>query len=321
MLKPNNSAFPDEATSKKGSNSWLANPTQTKRVLERFELSPKKSFGQNFLIDDNVIGRILELARISPTDVIVEVGPGIGTLTCSLTNACSHVYAIEQDSELLPVLEDTLSDNWDKLEIINNDALRVKETDFNKALLPTKLVANLPYSVAATIVLSFFQQFRFLESATVMVQKEVASRMCAQPGCKDYGAYTVKLALWAHAAGSFDVSRNCFMPAPHVDSTVIRLNRNVAGCDSIITDDKTIQMASLMADAAFFSRRKTIANSMKQFFSGRANSKTPILNTCDIPRLLERANIDPTRRGETLDVSEYVNLAICACELVQTQVC
>ena len=298
--------------------------------MERHGIAPTKALGQNFLVDDNVVGRILELSEASADDIVVEVGPGIGTLTSALLSRCSGVVAIERDRNLPPVLRDTLGGSWDSLNLVEMDALDVEAVDLacgrrndvtfvpkdldarlsaprfvsttrtvSQRLYPNKLISNLPYSVAATIVLDYFQRFGFIDSMTVMVQKEVARRMQAEAGSKDYGAYTVKLALHARPMGSFDVSRNCFMPAPHVDSTVIRLDRIDAEGSS--SDDG--EAASLMADAAFASRRKTIANSMKAFFSGRGE-----LDVADVPKLLEMAGIDPSVRGERLSVDDYRTL-------------
>lgn len=340
--------------------SPLASPKATREVLARHGHSPRKSLGQNFLVDDNVVGRILELAGLDGADapgggsgvvlgassggsgVVLEVGPGIGTLTAALLGRASGVIAIERDPSLPEVLADTLADDWHRLALIEKDALNVTRDDVERAVksleqgararcgarggsagdaassggvagsgaassgpssgyLPTKLVANLPYAVAATIVLDYFQQFDFLESMTVMVQREVAQRMQATPGTKNYGAYSVKLSLYARAVGSFGVSPGCFLPAPHVESTVIRLNRSRA-CESM--PPEVVHAACLMADAAFFARRKTISNSFKQFFSGRAD-----LDAARIPELLSAASIAPGVRGETLELADFERLA------------
>lgn len=352
--------------------SPLASPRATREVLARHGHSPRKSLGQNFLVDDNVVGRILELAGLDGadapgggvpgassggsetpgasgnglggSDVVLEVGPGIGTLTSALLRRASGVIAIERDPSLPEVLADTLADDWHRLSLIEKDALNVTRDDVERAaksleqgararcgarggsagdaassggvagsgsstvasgpssgFLPTKLVANLPYAVAATIVLDYFQQFDFLDSMTVMVQREVAQRMQATPGTKNYGAYSVKLSLYASAVGSFGVSPGCFLPAPHVESTVIRLNRSRA-CESM--PPEVVHAACLMADAAFFARRKTISNSFKQFFSGRAD-----LDAARIPELLSAASIAPGVRGETLELADFERLA------------
>lgn len=298
--------------------SPLATPAATREVLARHGHSPRKSLGQNFLIDDNVVGRILELSDLRSDDLVLEVGPGIGTLTAALLQNCAGVVAIERDPSLPEVLADTLADSWDRLSLVKKDALDVTRDDlmwrsasrvacdgvapdsaFHAPVLPSKLVANLPYAVAATVVLGFFQQFEFLESMTVMVQKEVAQRMQATPGSKNYGAYSVKLSLYADSVGSFAVSPGCFLPAPHVDSAVIRLNRIDRQMPS-----ELVRAACIMADAAFFARRKTISNSFKQFFAGRAD-----LSAERIPDLLAEASIDAGVRGEVLEQRDFIALA------------
>ena len=174
-------------------------------------------------------------------------------------------------------------------------------------LLPNNLVANLPYAVAATVVLDYFERFASLESATVMVQKEVADRMAASPGTKNYGAYTVKLRLYAEPAGRFLVSPNNFFPPPHVDSSVLRLNRRpVYDVDGKPLDDALLKATCVMADAAFASRRKTISNSFKTYFASRGNAGKAFIGC--IPDLLDECGIDAKRRGETLSLDEFIAL-------------
>lgn len=172
--------------------SSLATPSATRDVLARFGLAPKKAFGQNFLVNDAVVGRILDLAAVEPSDTVLEVGPGIGTLTHALLQRAGRVISVERDADLTEVLRYTLSELEQRFCLVHKDALDLQEADL-KGARPDKLVANLPYAVAATIVLDYLVRFSFLESATVMVQREVAERMAAKPGRKDYGAYTVKL--------------------------------------------------------------------------------------------------------------------------------
>lgn len=274
--------------------SEFASPSETRRILEHFGLSPKKGFGQNFLVNDQVVFRILELAEIAPDDTVLEVGPGIGTLTSALLKQVHKVVAVEKDPSLPEVLSHTLATWKGSFALIQKDALDLKQSDLGEPL-PDKFVANLPYSVAATLVLDYFQRFAFLQSATVMVQKEVAERMMAKPGTKEYGAYTVKLSLFATVSGSFSVSPGNFMPAPHVDSTVIRLDADPL---SDPRARKVREAACLMADAAFASRRKTIVNSCKTFFAGRGIEGTRTLAV--LPAIFAAADVDPQVRGETL---------------------
>lgn len=286
--------------------SPFATPSATRAVLERHGLALKKSLGQNFLVNDDVIGKILNLAYVSEDDFVLEIGPGIGTLTFALLNYANAVVSIERDPALPEVLAETLSPHEGKFALIKKDALDVSKADLEDAavnlditMLPNKLVSNLPYSVAATVILDYFESFSSLDSMTVMVQREVAERMMAKPGTKNYGAYTVKLSLYAEYAGSFSVGPGNFMPPPHVESTVIRLNRIF----DIDIDDAVIRAASTMADAAFAARRKTILNSCKQYFSGR--DKSIVLK---VPDILSAARIDPSVRGETLSKSQFIDL-------------
>ncbi len=324
--------------------SPLASPSATLAVLERHGFNTKKALGQNFLVNDAIVRKILDLAAVSARDVVLEIGPGIGTLTSALLSHAGSVVAIERDPALPAVLADTLATWWSQFALIEGDAVSVIDRGLAACgyagAPPNKVVSNLPYAVAATVVLDVFQRLPAITSATVMVQREVAERMCAKPGTKAYGAYTVKLALYAHAVGTFLVGPANFMPKPHVESTVIRLDRHAAGeesgavtedtgavaegagavaegagvteggtevggapADSDIESAALIEAASTMADAAFFARRKTIANSCKQFFAGRDQALA-----LAVPAILDQAGIDPRVRGETLTVADYLKL-------------
>ena len=291
-----------------GSVSYLASPSATRAVLERHGLATKKALGQNFLVNDAVIAKICELSEVSEQDTVLEVGPGIGTLTVALLPRAARVLSVERDTDLPAVLSETCAD-FDTFSLLSKDALELTQGDLEEAfgdgarlgVAPNKFVANLPYAVAATLVLDYFQRFKSIQSATVMVQSEVADRMMAKIGTKDYAAYTVKLNLIAKATGRFQVSPGNFFPPPRVTSAVIRLNRR----DDLGISDCEIAAASLMADAAFATRRKTIANSMKTFFSGR-KSAAGVVEL--LPGLLERAGIDSRRRGESLTLDEFIEL-------------
>lgn len=288
--------------------SPLASVSATREVLDAFGLATKKSLGQNFLVNDGIIQKIVNLADLQPDDSVLEVGPGIGTLTIALLKSAGQVLSVERDTDLPAVLAQTTAPWAERFHLLNKDALQLTQDDL--AILPappTKFVANLPYAVAATLVLDFFQRIDSLESATVMVQKEVADRMCAQPGTKNYGAYTVKLGFYAEPSGRFQVSPNNFFPPPHVDSTVLRLERKpFCAADGQPLSSELRDAACLMADASFASRRKTIANSCKTFFSGRGPEGKAL--AARIPELLSQAGIDAGRRGETLTRAEFVAL-------------
>ncbi len=288
--------------------SPLATPTATRSVINQYGLATKKSLGQNFLVNDGVVGRICALAELGHADTVIEVGPGIGTLTLALLPRVAHVLSVERDFSLSAVLAETCK-GFENFTLLSKDALDLSRQDLTDAfggvshtgVSPCKFVANLPYSVAATLVLDYFQRFESICSATVMVQSEVADRMMAAPGTKTYGAYTVKLNLIARPTGRFQVSPNSFFPLPHVTSSVIRLDRR----DDRELSPRRVQRAAMMADAAFASRRKTIANSFKAYFAGSSFGDKVLPVVDDI---LTKAGIDARRRGESLDLEEFIAL-------------
>ena len=276
--------------------SPLATPSATRAVLEAHGLATKKALGQNFLVNDSILCKIVNLAGLSAADDVLEVGPGIGTLTIALLKTAGCVVSVERDTDLPAVLAETCAPWADSFTLLNMDALDLQPGDLPFA--PNKLVANLPYAVAATVVLDAFERFASIESATVMVQAEVADRMAASPGTKNYGAYTVKLRLFAQPAGRFPVSPGNFFPPPRVESSVIRLDRIDCGLSA---DERAA--ACLMADAAFATRRKTIANSSKTFFSGRGAAGQAMIAA--LPDVFASAGIDSGRRGESLTLEEF----------------
>ncbi|WP_308003000.1 16S rRNA (adenine(1518)-N(6)/adenine(1519)-N(6))-dimethyltransferase RsmA [uncultured Parolsenella sp.] len=301
--------------------SPLANPAATRHMLERFGLATKHRLGQNFLVDDNVIAKILDLARLSPESRVVEVGPGIGTLTLGMLPLAGSVTSIEADRELEPVLAD-LAHEFPSFSYVMGDALRVswddvchagergdKAAEQGESIVerldapapePNILVANLPYNVAATIILKYLSERPSLDAAVVMVQAEVADRICANPGSKSYGAYTAKLALFGEVTGRFEVPPTCFMPTPHVNSAVVRIERRQAtaeaGCP--LSADELDATAHVI-EAAFAQRRKTIRNSM-----GASGFDKGALDEA-----FAAAGIAPTARAETLAPSVFICLA------------
>lgn len=297
--------------------SCLASPSATRAVLERHGLATKKALGQNFLVNDSVIARICELSEVCADDAVLEVGPGIGTLTVALLARAGRVLSVERDTDLPAVLAETCAD-FDNFTLLSKDALTLSQADLDEAFgeaaaqgeAPNKFIANLPYAVAATLVLDFFQRFSSLQCATVMVQSEVADRMMAKMGTKDYGAYTVKLNLIAKPTGRFQVGPGNFFPPPRVTSAVIRLDRR----DDLGITAEEAAVASLMADAAFATRRKTIANSMKTFFSGRKGCDGVVEK---LPAILEGAGIDARRRGESLTLEEFIGLGAAYTEAMR----
>ena len=269
--------------------SPLANPTATRELLEEFGLATKHRLGQNFLIDNHVIERICELSELAGDERVLEVGPGCGTLTLALLQEAACVTSIEADPELEPVLDAHAAD-YANFHFIMGDALKVTPEQIEQVAggKPTVFVANLPYNVAATIILQFFQTMPALKRAVVMVQKEVADRIAATPGNKTYGGYTAKLGLYAQVTGRFEVP-------PHVDSAVVRIDR----VDGVVPEGLDREFVARVIDAAFSQRRKTIRNSMSA--NGFAKD---VLDAA-----FEVCGIAPTTRAETLDVADFVRLA------------
>lgn len=274
--------------------SYLANPRETRSVLNRHGFSLKHKLGQNFLVSDEVIRRILDLAELDKNDVVYEIGPGIGTLTVAMLPRVKTVVAVEADRNLPPVLAETCARDGEKLALVQGDALRVDTEQLTAAAgtEPTKLVSNLPYQVAATVILDVLQTMPSICRIVAMVQAEVADRIAATPGNKAYGAYTSKLALYGCVTGRFEVGPGNFMPPPHVDSAVVRIDRIVNPCD----DQSRV---AEVIDAAFAQRRKTIRNSM----AARG------FNKAELDTAFELAAIDPRARAETLSTKDFIRLA------------
>ena len=297
--------------------SWLANQRATKETLERFGLATKYRLGQNFLVQDHVIEKIVQLAEVQPTDVIVEVGPGLGTLTVALLDNARAVCSLEADSELEQVLAVTCKEpHPDSFTLVMGDALAitpqklaeaysalpaVTQSAATSAPMPTKFVSNLPYQVAATLILKFFQELPSLERAVVMVQAEVADRIAAKPSTKAYGAYTAKLSLFAQVTGRFEVGPGNFMPPPRVNSAVVRLDRTQARnpLTSKLLSEEELLHTMRVIDAAFAQRRKTIRNSMSA--SGFDKDK--------LDQAFLATGIVPTARAEVLTSQDFICLA------------
>ena len=297
--------------------SWLANQRATKETLERFGLATKYRLGQNFLVQDHIIEKIVQLAEVQPTDVVVEVGPGLGTLTVALLDNARAVCSLEADSELEQVLAVTCKEpHPDSFALVMGDALAItpqKLADAYSTLptvahdaatsapMPTKFVSNLPYQVAATLILKFFQELPSLERAVVMVQAEVADRIAAKPSTKAYGAYTAKLSLFAQVTGRFEVGPGNFMPPPRVNSAVVRLDRTIARnpVTSKLLSEEELLHTMRVIDAAFAQRRKTIRNSMSA--SGFDKDK--------LDQAFLATGIAPTVRAEVLTSQDFICLA------------
>ena len=276
----------------------LSSHKATKEVVQKHNFKFSKSLGQNFLIDTNVIDRILEGARVQEGDYVIEVGPGIGTLTKEMGRTAEKVVAIEIDKTLIPILEETLAD-FPNIEVINQDILKVDVQELVKEKLnggPVKLIANLPYYITTPIVMKFLEEDIPVTDIVVMVQKEVADRMNAQPNSKDYGALSVAVQYYCDTEIVAKAPRHMFMPQPNVDSTVIGLHVREEKKYNVDNEDiffKTVK-------ASFGQRRKTLLNSL---------GGLGFLNKDQIREALQEANIDEKRRGETLSIEEFASLS------------
>ena len=276
----------------------LSSHRATKEVVNKHNFKFSKSLGQNFLIDDNVIDRILEGARLSETDKIIEVGPGIGTLTREMGKVAENVVSIEIDKTLIPILKETLA-VLDNVEVVNEDILKVDVQGLIKEKLnggPVKLVANLPYYITTPIVMKFLEEDIPVTDIVVMVQKEVADRMNAQPSTKDYGALSVAVQYYCDTEIVAKAPRHMFVPQPNVDSIVIGLH--VRDEKKYIVDNEDIFFKTVKA--SFGQRRKTLLNSL---------GGLGFLSKDQIKEALKAANIDEKRRGETLSIDEFANLS------------
>ena len=278
----------------------LGNPKNTIEILQKYNFHFQKKFGQNFLIDTRVLEKIVSAANITKDDCILEIGPGIGTMTQYLAEHAGKVVAVEIDDNLIPILNDTLS-AYDNVEIIHNDILKVDiaalAEKYNNSR-PLKVVANLPYYITTPIIMGLFEKHVPLESITVMVQKEVAERMQTGPGSKDYGALSLAVQFFAEPYIVANVPPNCFMPRPNVGSAVIRLTSHKT---APVTVSNEKLMFSLIR-AAFNQRRKTLVNAINNY-SELSFSKD------DITTALTACGFDVNIRGEALSLKDFAKLS------------
>lgn len=279
---------------------YLGNPQKTIEVLQKYRFVFQKRYGQNFLIDPHVLDKIISSAEITKQDFVVEIGPGIGTMTQHLAWAAREVAAIEIDKALIPILEDTLG-GYENVQIINEDVLKVdirKLAEEKNQGNPIKVVANLPYYITTPIIMGLFEKHVPLESITIMVQKEVADRMRVGPGTKDYGALSLAVQYYARPELVANVPPNCFMPRPRVGSAVIRLNRHE--CPPVEVKNEARMFALIRA--AFNQRRKTLLNSL---YNARELSYTKE----ELTKALEKLGWPQSIRGEALTLHEFAALS------------
>ena len=277
----------------------LSNSKVTIATIQKYNFAFQKRFGQNFLIDDFVIGKIIRAAEIDKTDTVLEIGPGIGTLTQYLAEAAEHVYAVEIDRNLIPILSETLAD-YDNVTVINEDILK---TDIAAIAAKSKsgrlkCVANLPYYITTPIIMELLEKRLPIDSITVMIQKEVAERIAAKPGTKDYGALTLAVNYYAQTYLAANVPPNCFIPRPNVGSAVIRLK--VLERPSVEVKDEALMFRLIRA--SFNQRRKTLSN-------GIANSADLDIPKERVEQALADMKLPLTVRGETLSLEQFAELS------------
>ena len=274
----------------------LLGAAQIRELAAALDLKPSKSLGQNFVIDSNVCTKIVRTAAVGPTDIALEIGPGLGSLTLVLLESAASVVAVEIDSRLAGQLPITVANHFEhpeNLTVLNQDALSIESLPVN----PTVLVANLPYNVSVPVLLHLLEKFESLRTGVVMVQAEVADRLAAKPGTKEYGIPSVKAAWWAEVKGAGSVSRSVFWPAPNVDSKLVSFTRRQTP-----GDEELRRKVFTIIDAAFAQRRKMLRSALSGLY-GSSSAAEQILN---------RADIDPTLRGEALEISSFCAIAAVA---------
>ncbi|RGH11379.1 16S rRNA (adenine(1518)-N(6)/adenine(1519)-N(6))-dimethyltransferase RsmA [Clostridium sp. AF15-31] len=278
----------------------LSNPQVTIQTIKKYEFAFQKKFGQNFLIDDHVITKIINAAEITKDDLVLEIGPGIGTMTQYLAESARKVIAVEIDKNLIPILGETLAE-YDNVTVINEDILKLdinRLVEEENAGKPIKVVANLPYYITTPIIMGLFESHVPLQSITVMVQKEVADRMQVGPGSKDYGALSLAVQYYAKPYIAANVPPNCFIPRPGVGSAVIRLTRYKE--PPVTVKDESLMFKLIRA--SFNQRRKTLQN-------GIANSPELPYSKAQVEKALEKMGLAANVRGESLTLAEFAKLS------------
>ena len=279
----------------------LGIPQNTIAILQKYNFMFQKRFGQNFLIDTRVLDKIISASGITKDDMILEVGPGIGTMTQYLCESARKVIAVEIDKNLIPILENDTLKEYDNVRVINEDILKL---DINKLVeeendgKPIKVVANLPYYITTPIIMGLFESHVPIESITIMVQKEVADRMQVGPGTKDYGALSLAVQYYAKPEIIANVPPNCFMPRPNVGSAVIKLTRH----EQVPVEVKDEKLMFKLIRAAFNQRRKTLQNSIN-------NSPELSLSKDQVVEALDKMGLSQTIRGEALSLEQFAEFA------------
>ena len=278
----------------------LGNPKNTIEVIQKYQFAFQKKFGQNFLIDPHVLDKIIGAAGVTKEDMVLEIGPGIGTMTQYLAEAAREVVAVEIDNNLIPILKETLAE-YDNVTVINEDILKVdirKLAEEHNGGRPIKVVANLPYYITTPIIMGLFESNVPIDNITVMVQKEVADRMQVGPGSKDYGALSLAVQYYASPYIVANVPPNCFIPRPNVGSAVIRLTRYQEPPVQV----KDPKLMFKLIRASFNQRRKTLQN-------GLNNSPEISFSKEEITKAIESLGVSPSVRGEALSLEQFAQLA------------
>jgi 16S rRNA (adenine1518-N6/adenine1519-N6)-dimethyltransferase len=270
----------------------LLTPTEIRELASKLDLKPTKKLGQNFVTDQNTVEKIVRTSKVSKDSVVLEVGPGLGSLTLALLATGAKVFAVEIDqrlAELLPITAKAKGFSGDQLEVINKDALEITTNDIKN---PNILVANLPYNVSVPVIIHILETFPSIENYLVMVQSEVADRLAASPGSRTYGSPSVKLQWYGEVSKAGSVSRSVFWPVPNVDSDLVQITRKKD------VDQSIRKELFAVVDAAFSQRRKMLRSALSSMCAGSEKAS----------EILESAQIDPQLRGEALNVDDYVRL-------------
>lgn len=288
--------------------AYLGTPSATAEIIKQYQFVFQKKYGQNFLIDANILEKIIRLSEITKDDCVIEIGPGIGTMTQYLAESAGKVIAIEIDRHLIPILEETLKE-YKNVTIINEDVLKVdikKIVEEKNNGNPIKVVANLPYYITTPIVMGLFESGVPLQDITIMVQKEVAERMQVGPGSKDYGALSLAVQYYARPEVLLQVPGTCFMPRPAVGSAVIRLKRYEK--PPVTAQDEKKMFAVIRA--AFGQRRKTLSNALAGGLTYADSKGNPVqVNRQQVCAVLEKMGIKPDIRGEALTLAQFAELS------------
>ncbi|WP_121641169.1 16S rRNA (adenine(1518)-N(6)/adenine(1519)-N(6))-dimethyltransferase RsmA [Virgibacillus sp. Bac330] len=282
-------------------HKFIATPSRTKEILKKYHFSFKKSLGQNFLIDSNILNNIIRQAGIDKESGVIEIGPGIGALTEHLAIHSQKTLAFEIDQRLIPVLEDTLA-SYDNVEVVHEDILKANVRDMIRTHFhpeqPVHLVANLPYYITTPILMKLLRDHLPIDSFTVMIQKEVAERMAAKPNTKSYGSLTLAVQYYTEAEVVMQVPKRAFMPQPNVDSSILRLVRRTKAPVNVVDEHFFFSLIQ----ASFAQRRKTLRNNLTNYFKDKLTKE-------EVGLILQQIGIDGGRRGESLTMEEFALLA------------